>query len=222
MKFETEGLAGQIASKLHDVIANQRLSYSELPQAEQKAVIEAVERMATDLVDQAIDLVASQGSTILNGTMKNVTYKGDVCSTTVCFDLTEEGVHDLSRKSHRSVKLAYVPGGDEMRSLGKRIKSEPDQPAMFDDDDDGEPLFHEDGRVNDPDDLARIARKPEAEPEAKPERVKRKYTKKAAAKKPIKSPTAAKKVAAGIKPPLKRRSPVQARRGNDMDLASDG
>ena len=220
MKFETEGLAGQIASKLHDVIANQRLSYSELPQAEQKAVIEAVERMATDLVDQAIDLVASQGSTILNGTMKNVTYKGDVCSTTVCFDLTEEGVHDLSRKSHRSVKLAYVPGGDEMRSLGKRIKSEPDQPAMFNDDDAGEPLFHEDGRVNDPDDLTRIDEKAEAEPEAV--RVKRKYTKRTGIKKTAKSPTTAKKVAAGIKPPLKRRSPVQARRSNDMDLASDG
>ncbi len=218
MKLDNDGLAGQITAQIHDMIVNQRLAYSELPQAEQKAVIDAAERMATTLVDQTIDLVTSQGSTILNGTMKNVTYKGDVCSTTVCFDLTEEGVHDLSRKSHKAVKIAYMPGGEEMRSLGERIKSEPDQTAMFGDNEDGEPLPHEDGRVNDPDDLTRI----EEKVETKPERVKRKYTKKTDAKKPSKSPTAGKKAAAGIKPPRKRRSPSVAQRGNDMDLASDG
>ncbi len=219
MKLEVQALAGQIAKEALELAQTLTKPFGKLPEAEQQAFIEATEKFGTDVAEGATDLILAQGGGTLDVTIHNVTGKKETTQAVISCDRSDPLSETLFKSRHMPGKMIFVNVGAELKSLGDRAKPSPDQPKMFDDDPD--PLFHEDGRVNDPEDLpikiVSQAGVTADEDELIPEELVAPAPRvtKSTKPKPRKSPTTAKKTANAAPKRRKASPPV-------MDLASDG
>lgn len=152
MELKTDALAGQVAAALLQQIQTLRAPYPELPEAEQQAAIDGTEKLAVMVVEGVRDLILAQGGGTADITIHNVTIDKDTVGAKVSLPRNNPHATSLMVNAHLPGKMQFLNVGPEIVSLGERAKPKPSQEGMFTDDDNGDPLFHEDGRVNDPDD----------------------------------------------------------------------
>ena len=142
MKLELQGLAGQVAKALLDTQQKMRLVWKKLPEAEQQALIESNEALASTLVEEVTNLILSQGGGVLDCTIHKVGINKETIEAKISVARDDDLATYLMKSAHSPGKLTFVTAGAEMKSLGKRATPDTNQPAMFTDNDDGEPLFH--------------------------------------------------------------------------------
>ncbi len=159
MKLELQNLAGQLAKLWLSQAQNMRLTYGDLPEAEQKALIDGAEKLGAQTVEAVKDLLLSQGGGVADITIHKVGINKETIEAKISMDRDDELSSALMSSAHSSGKLTFINVGKEVMSLGDRAQPAPSQGGMFTDSDDGEPLFHDDGRVNEPDNVAKIETK---------------------------------------------------------------
>jgi len=135
VRFHEQALAGQVRDAILAHLKTMNKPWAKLPEAEQQALIESSEKVATDMVAEAIDVVTGSGAVSIKANVKNVTVKDDVISGTVTIDRNEPDGELYLKAAHGTCQLSFATNRSSLVNTGETPEPEADQPAMFTEDD---------------------------------------------------------------------------------------
>ncbi len=146
--MRSEELAGSIAKRLLKELQSMRHGWKQTPQGEQEAYIDHCEDIAVELVSDVLDIMTGDGVSEFTVTIHKTATNQETVEAKISVSREDPNALDLHKLAYSPATLFASVKRDQYLNTGKRAKSDPDQPTMFDEDDkdddgDGEPAVQE-------------------------------------------------------------------------------
>lgn len=130
----TETMTGDVRDFLLDRLKHDHnpLPWHMRPEAEQREIAERAETSARYFVSRVVKLIAAEGRKVIVGTVKRVVVKDGIEATITC-SKTDALRHELMDAQGDEV-LLVVSGAEQFEGARGPVRINPDQKALFDDD----------------------------------------------------------------------------------------
>lgn len=137
IQFAEETLSGDVRDTLLTHVRSMETPWSKLSQRDQEDKIDAIDRLAETVVRRAVSIIARRGFDLISVKIADFSVKGGAIKGKFEAIVSEPNVVALADHQSASAVLVLTDAAD---FIGERAaaKADPDQPAMFDDEDEAE------------------------------------------------------------------------------------